>query len=183
YEKEIHFRIRILQTSSPPRRPVMLCGNHDRAVGSAANALWTIRQLAADCAGPISRCAAGGEVRYLAAVARYETAACKGMHAARERRPRNYAAPGRARWSGRARPGCAASARQNWNTGTNHQLRWKQQHVRLCSARPQWSGRSQSRGDDVQPAFSNLRQERELALRSGSEQYALERIWWRLSDR
>ena len=62
-------------------------------------------------------------------------------------------------------------------------FRWEQQPVRLLAPGPQWSGRSQSRGDDGQPAFPNFQQERELALRSGSEQHALGGIWWGLPDR
>ena len=95
----------------------------------------------------------------------------KGMHAARERGARCRFRL--ARWSGGARSGCAASARQNWNTGTDHLFRWKQQPVRLLAAGPQRSGRSQSCGDDGQSAFSDLQQDREIAVRSGSEQYAL----------
>ena len=88
----------------------------------------------------------------------------------------------RTRRSGCARYGCAAGARQNWNTGSDHQLRWKQQSVRLRSAGPERSGRSQSCGDDGQSAFSDLQQDRDIAVRSGSEQYALVWIWRGLPD-
>ena len=45
---------------------------------------------------------------------------------------------------------------------------------RLRAAGPERSGRSQSCGDDVQFAFSNFQQDRDVAVRSGSEQYAVE---------
>ena len=53
----------------------MLCGSQHCPVGAASNAVWPgyFRATALSC--PISRRDAGGEVRYLAAVARHETAA------------------------------------------------------------------------------------------------------------
>ena len=74
----------------------------------------------------------------------------------REDEDRDISAPSCAPWSGRARPGCATGARQNWNTGTDYHFRWEQQPVRLLAPGPQWSGRSQSRSDDGQPAFSDF---------------------------
>ena len=118
-EKEILFAVRVLQTSPTSGRPAMLYGSHNRPAGAAANALFAINQFTPDCAGPIPRRSAGGEVRYLAAIARHEAAAREGLHAARKRGPRNPGAP-RAAWSGRARPSCATSARQNWNTDTDY---------------------------------------------------------------
>jgi hypothetical protein len=44
------------------------------------------------------------------------------------------------------------------------------------------SGRSQQCGDDGQPAFPNLRQEREFALWSGRKQYPLGWIWRAVPD-
>ena len=65
---------------------------------------------------------------------------------------------------------------------SDHQLRWEQQSLRLLSAGPERRGRSKSCSDDGQSAFSNLQQEREIALRSGSEQYTLVWIWRGLPD-
>ncbi len=46
--------------------------------------------------------------------------------------------------------------------------------MRLRAAGPERSGGAQSCCDDVQSAFSNLQQGRDVAVRSGSEQYAVE---------
>ena len=43
----------------------------------------------------------------------------------------------------RARSSCATGARQDWNTGSDHQFRREQQSLRLLAARSQWRSRSQ----------------------------------------
>ena len=160
-EKEIRFPIRILQTSSPARRSALLCGDHNRPAGAAANALCAIGQFTSDCAGPISRRDAGGEVRYLAAAARHETAAWKEctLRENEDREIRRPLAP-----LGPVVPDPVVQ-RVLGKIGIPGPIIIFDGNSNLCgcvSARPQRSGRSQSCGDDVQPAFPNLRQDRDI---------------------
>src|SRR4029077_38480 len=109
-EKEIRFPISILQTSPPIRRFTLLRGDHARSVCAATHSLRPIGQFTAHCARPISWRYAGSEVRYLAADAQHETAACESRYEIRERR--GGADSARTSRSSCARYSCPASARQ-----------------------------------------------------------------------
>ena len=96
-----------------------------------------------------------------------------------ERERRAGADSARTGWSGCAGYGCAASARQNRNTGSDHHFDGNRN---LCGCAPPDPNGAVGPNHVVTMAnlhFQIFNKIRDIAVWSGSEQYALGRIWWR----
>ena len=74
----------------------------------------------------------------------------------RENEDRDIMTHGPAPCSGSAGPGCATSAWQDWNTSPRSSVSMETATCVVAPPRPQWSGRSQSRGDEGLLAFPNI---------------------------